>query len=147
GVGDKYIEDAKMAWQSGAQVDLDSRITKMMEMFKDFKSFGLTKKVNNAESIQSNLASAEQTLQNLTTTVLDPILGLVNKITKYFEGFKFETHIINPIIDGIKSIFNLNYFFAKLKSMLPGWMGGDEGAALKKLQEEIKNQDNANSTP
>ncbi|MCD2421124.1 DUF759 family protein, partial [Borreliella burgdorferi] len=67
GVGDKYIEDAKMAWQSGAQVDLDSRITKMMEMFKDFKSFGLTKKVNNAESIQSNLASAEQTLQNLTT--------------------------------------------------------------------------------
>ncbi|MCD2421076.1 DUF759 family protein, partial [Borreliella burgdorferi] len=80
-------------------------------------------------------------------TVLDPILGLVNKITKYFEGFKFETHIINPIIDGIKSIFNLNYFFAKLKSMLPGWMGGDEGAALKKLQEEIKNQDNANSTP
>ncbi|PRR22228.1 DUF759 family protein, partial [Borreliella burgdorferi] len=145
GVGDKYIEDAKMAWQSGAQVDLDSRITKMMEMFKDFKSFGLTKKVNNAESIQSNLASAEQTLQNLTTTVLDPILGLVNKITKYFEGFKFETHIINPIIDGIKSIFNLNYFFAKLKSMLPGWMGGDEGAALKKLQEEIQNQDNANS--
>ncbi|PRR09490.1 DUF759 family protein, partial [Borreliella burgdorferi] len=147
GVGDKYIEDAKMAWQSGAQVDLDSRITKMMEMFEDFKSFGLTKKVNNAESIQSNLASAEQTLQNLTTTVLDPILGLVNKITKYFEGFKFETHIINPIIDGIKSIFNLNYFFAKLKSMLPGWMGGDEGAALKKLQEEIQNQDNANNTP
>ncbi|MCD2375670.1 DUF759 family protein, partial [Borreliella burgdorferi] len=42
GVGDKYIEDAKMAWQSGAQVDLESRITKMMEMFKDFKSFGLT---------------------------------------------------------------------------------------------------------
>ncbi len=31
--------------------------------------------------------------------------------------------------------------------MLPGWMGGDEGAALKKLQEEIQNQDNANSTP
>ncbi|MCD2417395.1 DUF759 family protein, partial [Borreliella burgdorferi] len=71
GVGDKYIEDAKMAWQSGAQVDLESRITKMMEMFKDFKSFGLTKKANTAESIQSNLASAEQTLQNLTTTVLE----------------------------------------------------------------------------
>ncbi|PRR59259.1 DUF759 family protein, partial [Borreliella burgdorferi] len=62
GVGDKYIEDTKMAWQSGAEVDLESRITKMMEMFKDFKSFGLTKKANTAESIQSNLASAEQTL-------------------------------------------------------------------------------------
>ncbi|PRR30803.1 DUF759 family protein, partial [Borreliella burgdorferi] len=147
GVGDKYIEDAKMAWQSGAEVDLDSRITKMMEMFKDFKSFGLTKKANTAESIQSNLASAEQTLQNLTTTVLDPLLDLINKITNYFKDFTFETHIIEPIINGIKSIFNLNYFFAKLKSMLPGWMGGDEGAALKKLQEEIQNQDNANSTP
>ncbi|WP_272873852.1 DUF759 family protein [Borreliella burgdorferi] len=26
-------------------------------------------------------------------------------------------------------------------------MGGDEGAALKKLQEEVQNQDNANNTP
>ncbi len=147
GVGDKYIEDAKRAWQGGAQVDLESRITKMMEMFENFKSFGLTKKANTAEIIQSNLASAEQTLQNLTTTVLDPLLDLINKITNYFKDFTFETHIIEPIINGIKSIFNLNYFFAKLKSMLPGWMGGDEGAALKKLQEEIQNQDNANSTP
>ncbi len=147
GVGDKYIEDAKRAWQGGAQVDLESRITKMMEMFENFKSFGLTKKANTAEIIQSNLASAEQTLQNLTTTVLDPLLDLINKITNYFKDFTFETHIIEPIINGIKSIFNLNYFFAKLKSMLPGWMGGDEGAALKKLQEEIQNQDNANNTP
>ncbi|MCD2413933.1 DUF759 family protein, partial [Borreliella burgdorferi] len=71
-------------------------------------------------------------LQNLTTTVLDPLLDLINKITKYFKDFTFETHIINPIIKGIKSIFNLNYFFAKLKSVLPTMFGGDGGEALKK---------------
>ncbi|MCD2385039.1 DUF759 family protein [Borreliella burgdorferi] len=147
GVGDKYIEDAKMAWQSGAQVDLESRITKMMEMFKDFKSFGLTGKVNTAESIQSNLASAEQTLQNLTTTVLDPILNVINWITEKIKNFNFTKDILNPIINGIKSIFNLNYFFAKLKSVLPGMFGGDGGEALRKLQEQAENQDNANNTP
>ncbi|WP_210380399.1 DUF759 family protein, partial [Borreliella garinii] len=36
GVGDKYIENAKKAWQSGAEVDLESRITMLVEMFKDF---------------------------------------------------------------------------------------------------------------
>ncbi|MCD2374532.1 DUF759 family protein, partial [Borreliella burgdorferi] len=147
GVGDKYIEDAKMAWQSGAQVDLGSRITKMMEMMKDFKSFGLTKKVNSAESIQSNLASAEQTLQDLTTTVMNPLLNNIKWITDKIKDFNFTKDIINPIINGIKSIFNLNYFFAKLKSILPGMFGGDGGEALKKLQEEAQNQDNANNTP
>ncbi|MCD2321070.1 DUF759 family protein, partial [Borreliella burgdorferi] len=84
---------------------------------------------------------------NLTTTVLDPLLNIINWITAKIKNFDFTKDIINPIINGIKSIFNLNYFFAKLKSMLPGWMGGDEGAALKKLQEEVQNQDNANNTP
>ncbi len=145
GVGDKYIEDAKMAWQSGAQVDLDSRITKMMEMFKDFKSFGLTKKANTAESIQSNLASAEQTLQNLTTTVLEPILALIKKITDYFKDFTFKTHIIDPIMKAIRRM---------LHKAAPWWFtdpdkdpppppknnntGGPSGSGP---------EDNANSTP
>lgn len=44
GVDDKYIENAKKAWQSGAEVDLGSRITKMVEMMNDFKTSGITKK-------------------------------------------------------------------------------------------------------
>ncbi|MCD2375789.1 DUF759 family protein, partial [Borreliella burgdorferi] len=104
-------------------------------------------KVNTAESIQSNLASAEQTLQNLTTTVLDPILNGINWITEKIKNFNFTKDILNPIINGIKSIFNLNYFFAKLKSVLPGMFGGDGGEALRKLQEQAENQDNANNTP
>ncbi len=143
GVGDKYIEDAKMAWQSGAQVDLDSRITKMMEMFKDFKSFGLTKKVNNAESIQSNLASAEQTLQNLTTTVLEPILDLIKKITNYFKDFTFQTHIIEPFFKGLKSLF------AKLPVVGKFFRDNPESVPNppKPKPENNQNQDNANSTP
>ncbi|WP_418885417.1 DUF759 family protein [Borreliella carolinensis] len=143
GVGDKYIEDAKMAWQSGAQVDLESRITKMMEMMTDFKSFGLTKKVNNAESIQSNLASAEQTLQNLTTTVLDPILKLIDKITKYFNGFTFQTHIIEPFFKGLKSLFAklpvVGRFFKEKPESTPN--------SPKSKTENNQNQDNANNTP
>ncbi|MDO7279630.1 DUF759 family protein, partial [Borreliella burgdorferi] len=143
GVGDKYIEDAKMAWQSGAQVDLDSRITKMMEMFKDFKSFGLTKKVNNAESIQSNLASAEQTLQNLTTTVLEPILDLIKKITNYFKDFTFQTHVVQPFFKGLKSLF------AKLPVVGKFFRDNPESVPNppKPKPENNQNQDNANSTP
>ncbi|ACN56272.1 DUF759 family protein [Borreliella burgdorferi] len=143
GVGDKYIEDAKMAWQSGAQVDLESRITKMMEMFKDFKSFGLTKKANTAESIQSNLASAEQTLQNLTTTVLEPILDLIKKITNYFKDFTFQTHVVQPFFKGLKSLF------AKLPVVGKFFRDNPESVPNppKPKPENNQNQDNANSTP
>ncbi|ACJ73392.1 conserved hypothetical protein (plasmid) [Borreliella afzelii PKo] len=113
GVGDKYIEDAKKAWQSGAEVDLESRITMLVEMFKDFKSFGLTKKADTKEEIDSNLASAEQTLSNLTTTVLDPVLKFIKMVTDYFNGFTLQTHVIQPFFKGLKSLF------AKLP--LVGW--------------------------
>ncbi|AEL70184.1 conserved hypothetical protein (plasmid) [Borreliella afzelii PKo] len=105
GVGDKYIEDAKKAWQSGAEVDLESRITMLVEMFKDFKSFGLTKKADTKEEIDSNLASAEQTLSNLTTTVLDPVLKFIKMVTDYFNGFTLQTHVIQPFFKGLKSLF------------------------------------------
>ncbi|PRR34165.1 hypothetical protein CV695_05685 [Borreliella burgdorferi] len=143
GVGDKYIEDAKMAWQSGAQVDLESRITKMMEMFEDFKSFGLTKKVNNAESIQSNLASAEQTLQNLTTTVLNPLLNIINWITEKIKNFNFTKDILNPIINGIKQVLDIGSFIRRLVQAIKNWWNGVE----EKEDKSNQNQDNANSTP
>ncbi|PRR59263.1 DUF759 family protein, partial [Borreliella burgdorferi] len=123
--------------------DLDSRITKMMEMFKDFKSFGLTKKANTAESIQSNLASAEQTLQNLTTTVLEPILDLIKKITNYFKDFTFQTHVVQPFFKGLKSLFAklpvVGKFFRDNPEPVPN--------PPKPKPENNQNQDNANSTP
>ncbi len=38
----------------------------MVEMMNDFKTLGITKKAGTKEEIDSNLASAEQTLSNLT---------------------------------------------------------------------------------
>ncbi|APJ09387.1 DUF759 family protein [Borreliella afzelii] len=134
GVGDKYIEDAKKAWQSGAEVDLESRITMLGEMFKDFKSFGLTKKADTKEEIDSNLASAEQTLANLTTTVLDPILKFIKMVTDYFNGFTLQTHVIQPFFKGLKSLF------AKLP--LVGWAFEDNPTPPK-----TKNKNNDTGGP
>ncbi|WP_187981699.1 MULTISPECIES: DUF759 family protein [Borreliella] len=135
-VGDKYIEDAKKAWQSGAEVDLGSRITKLVEMFKDFKSLGLTKKADTKEEIDSNLASAEQTLSNLTTTVLDPILKFIKMVTGYFNGFTFQTHVIEPFFKGLKSLF------AKLP--LVGWAFEDNPTPPKNKN---KNNDTGGPPP
>ncbi len=96
GIGDKYIENAKIAWQSGAKVDLESRITKMVEMMSDYKTLGIAKKADTKEEIDSNLASAEQTLSNLTNTVLDPLLKFIKMVTDYLNGFTFQTHVIEP---------------------------------------------------
>ncbi|WP_210365601.1 DUF759 family protein, partial [Borreliella valaisiana] len=85
----------KKAWQSGAEVDLESRITMLVEMFKDFKSFGITKKADTKEEIDSNLASAEQTLSNLTSTVLDPLLKFIKMVTGYL-GWVFEDNPTSP---------------------------------------------------
>ncbi|WP_418906561.1 DUF759 family protein (plasmid) [Borreliella turdi] len=140
-VGNKYIEDAKIAWQSGAQVDLESRITKMIEMFKDFKSFGIANKATTAESIQSNLASAEQTLSNMTTNVLEPLLKLVKQITEYLNGFTFKTHIIEPFFKGLKGLF------AKLPYI--GWALEDTPTSNppKPKPKNHENEDGENNTP
>ncbi|MGF7102200.1 hypothetical protein HNP70_001220 [Borreliella kurtenbachii] len=109
----------------------------------DFKSFGLTKKVNNAESIQSNLASAEQTLQNLTTTVLNPLLNLINWITHKIKNFNFMNDIIQPFFKGLKSLFAklpvVGRFFKDKPEPVPN--------PPNPKPESNQNQDNANSTP
>ncbi|WP_215540952.1 DUF759 family protein [Borreliella bavariensis] len=132
--GDKYTEDAKKAWQSGAEVDLESRITKMVEMSNDYESLSLTKKADTKEEINSNLTSAEQTLSNLTTTVLDPLLKFIKMVTDYFNGFTFQTHVIEPFFKGLKSLF------AKLP--LVGWAFEDNPTPPK-----TKNKNNDTGGP
>ncbi|WP_210360450.1 DUF759 family protein, partial [Borreliella garinii] len=105
GVGDKYIESAKKAWQSGAEVDLGPRITKMIEMMNDFKTLGITTKADTKEEIDSNLASAEQTPSNLANTVLNPLLKFIQMVTDYLNGFTFQTHVIEPFFKGLKILF------------------------------------------
>ncbi|AZA27220.1 hypothetical protein DB299_04855 (plasmid) [Borreliella bavariensis PBi] len=131
------------AWQSGTEVDLESRITKMIEMFEDFQSLGLTKKADTKEEIDSNLASAEQTLSNLTTTVLEPILALVKKITDYLKDFTFQTHVIEPFFKGLKSLFT--------KLSYVGWVFEDNPTPppknKNKVPEKKESEDKYNDTP
>uniref|UniRef100_UPI00359C5D89 DUF759 family protein n=2 Tax=Borreliella garinii TaxID=29519 RepID=UPI00359C5D89 len=93
-----------------------------------------TKKADTKEEIDSNLASAEQTLSNLTTTVLDPLIKLINMVTKYFNGFTFQTHVIEPFFKGLKSLF------AKLP--LVGWAFEDNPTPPK-----TKNNDTGGPPP
>ncbi|WP_420025129.1 DUF759 family protein (plasmid) [Borreliella yangtzensis] len=134
-IADKYSEDAKTAWQSGAEVDLESRITKMIEMLDDYKSYGLTKKADTKEEIDSNLASAEQTLQNLTTTVLNPLLKLINWVTEKIQNFNFQKDIIDPITSAIKAVFSPSTYINKAKELYEYWFPKDKD----------KDKDNKNS--
>ncbi|ACN93242.1 conserved hypothetical protein (plasmid) [Borreliella finlandensis] len=141
-IANKYTEDAKKAWQSGAEVDLESRISKMLEMLGDYKSYGLTKKADTKEEIDSNLASAEQTLSNLTTNVLEPILDLVKKITEYLKGFTFQTHVIEPFFKGLKSLF-ANIPVIKNFFKDPETIPNPPNSGPKRKE----NEDNNNNTP
>ncbi len=94
-----------MAWQSGAKVDLESRITKMVEMMSDYKTLGIAKKADTKEEIDSNLASAKQTLSNLNNTILDPLLKFIKMVADYLNGFTFQTHVIEPFFKELKSLF------------------------------------------
>ncbi|WP_210378626.1 DUF759 family protein [Borreliella garinii] len=143
GIGDKYIENAKIAWQSGAKVDLESRITKMVEMMSDYKTLGIAKKADTKEEIDSNLASAEQTLSNLTTTVLDPLLKFIKMVTGYLNGFTFQTHVIEPFFKGLKSLFaNLPLIGRAFRDNLE-----PTPSPPKSRPKSKENEDNNNDTP
>ncbi|WP_151074458.1 DUF759 family protein [Borreliella turdi] len=143
GIGDKYIENAKIAWQSGAKVDLESRITKMVEMMSDYKTLGIAKKADTKEEIDSNLASAEQTLSNLTNTVLDPLLKFIKMVTDYLNGFTFQTHVIEPFFKGLKSLFaNLPLIGRTFRDNLE-----PTPSPPKSRPKSKENEDNNNDTP
>ncbi|WP_210377343.1 DUF759 family protein [Borreliella garinii] len=143
GIGNKYIENAKIAWQSGAKVDLESRITKMVEMMSDYKTLGIAKKADTKEEIDSNLASAEQTLSNLTNTVLDPLLKFIKMVTDYLNGFTFQTHVIEPFFKGLKSLFaNLPLIGRAFRDNLE-----PTPSPPKSRPKSKENEDNNNDTP
>ncbi|WP_417903109.1 DUF759 family protein (plasmid) [Borreliella andersonii] len=124
GFDKKYLEQIKMSWEQGSELDLGSRLRLLHQVTKDFQSLQLTKKTDPTDALKSNLSAAEDTLQNLTVKILNPILDFVNKVIKYFDGFTFETHILNPIIEGIKSIFNISSFINQLVQAISDWWYG-----------------------
>ncbi|WP_417861789.1 DUF759 family protein (plasmid) [Borreliella americana] len=103
--GKDYLEMEKLNWQQDSQKNLESRITMLNKMLNDFNSLNIMQTVDTYDSIQNNVATAEETLAKLTTSVLNPLLNAINDIAKYLNNFNVETHIINPLLRGMKDIF------------------------------------------
>lgn len=112
-------------------------------MINDFKTLGITKKADTKEEIGSNLASAEQTLSNLTNTVLNPLLKFIKMATDYLNGFTFQTHVIEPFFKGLKIIFAIlplvGQFFRDDLEPTP--------SPPKSKPKRKKNEDNNNDYP
>ncbi|WP_184108006.1 DUF759 family protein, partial [Borreliella lanei] len=89
------------------------------------------------------LASAEQTLSDMTTTVLEPLLKFIKMLTNYFNGFTFQTHVVEPFFKGLKSLFAtlpvVGKFFRDKSETAPN--------PPKSKPENNQNQDNTNNTP
>lgn len=144
GVGKDYLEQSQMQYEQGATLDLSFR-TKMIEkVLKDFNSLAITQHASDADATASNIQKLDDELKNLTAKVMDPLVKVTADLLKWLTNFQFKTHIVDPLINGIKSIFSIDTLIAKLKAILPKVLGGDGGASLAKLQEE---SDKSVSTP
>ncbi|UPA16793.1 DUF759 family protein (plasmid) [Borrelia coriaceae] len=139
-----YLEQSQMQYEQGATLDLSSR-TKMIEkILKDFNSLNITQHASAADKAVSNIYKLDDELKELTAKVMDPLVKVTADLLAWLKDFKFKTHIVDPLINGIKNIFSLDILIARLKSILPKFLGGDGGESLAKLQEE---SDKSVSTP
>ncbi|UPA16708.1 DUF759 family protein (plasmid) [Borrelia coriaceae] len=139
-----YLEQSQMQYEQGATLDLSSR-TKMIEkILKDFNSLNITQHASAADKAVSNIYKLDDELKELTAKVMDPLVKVTADLLTWLKDFKFKTHIVDPLINGIKNIFSLDILIARLKSILPKFLGGDGGESLAKLQEE---SDKSVSTP
>ncbi|XOU12956.1 DUF759 family protein (plasmid) [Borreliella americana] len=105
GIGKDYLEMDKLNWQQDSQQNLESRKNMLIKMLKDFTSLNIMQAADTYDSIQNNIATAEETLAKLTTSVVNPLLNAINGITEYLNNFSVEKNIINPLIRGMKDIF------------------------------------------
>ncbi|AHH11948.1 Hypothetical protein BCO_0900164 (plasmid) [Borrelia coriaceae ATCC 43381] len=139
-----YLEQSQMQYEQGATLDLSSR-TKMIEkVLKDFNSLNITQHASAADKAVSNIYKLDDELKELTAKVMDPLVKVTGDLLAWLKDFKFKTHIVDPLINGIKNIFSIDTLIARLKSILPKFLGGDGGESLAKLQEE---SDKSVSTP
>ncbi|UPA18505.1 DUF759 family protein [Borrelia puertoricensis] len=136
--GNKYLEHAERKWQQDTFHDMGSRITKLDEVLSDFNELNLTNTTSSYDSATSSMDKIDEELKKLTASTLTPLMDFSAKALKKINEFNFHKDIVDPIINGIKSIFSLDRLIARLKSILPLWMGGDSGESLSKITHEDK---------
>ncbi|AOW96156.1 DUF759 family protein [Borrelia miyamotoi] len=128
--GSKYLEYSKDRYESNVIYDPNIASEMLEHMLRDFTSLGLTKNLGLVENTHSDIKKLDDELKNITSDILTPISKYLLQIITWTRNFDLEKDIINPLIQNIKSIFSLEYFFAKLKSILPSFLGGDGGSSL-----------------
>ncbi|WP_283848858.1 DUF759 family protein [Borrelia puertoricensis] len=117
---------------------MGSRITKLDDVLSDFNELNLTNTTSSYDSATSSMDKIDEELKKLTASTLTPLMDFSAKALKKINEFNFHKDIVDPIINGIKSIFSLDRLIARLKSILPLWMGGDSGESLSKITHEDK---------
>ncbi|UPA18850.1 DUF759 family protein [Borrelia puertoricensis] len=141
----KYNERAAMEYDILAPGQaLDYRSHKLKEVINDWNSLKFPTYSSSSEEAKSSLEKLNDTGSKLTAKVLEPLVTSLNKILDWALTFNFQTHVTDPLIKGIKSIFSLDALIARLKAILPKFLGGDGGKSLDKLKTE---EDSSIRTP
>ncbi|MCD2401732.1 DUF759 family protein, partial [Borreliella bissettiae] len=121
-VGWKYTQAAKDNFQKAViHKDFGFRLTELQKVAADFHSFKLAEFAGEKEKIDSNMIKLEQSLMDVTTTGMQPVLegasrlidwvqSLINTYNK--EGFtgiisNIVSVIMDPILQPFKNLINM----------------------------------------
>ncbi|MCD2401729.1 DUF759 family protein [Borreliella bissettiae] len=125
--GEKYLEAMKnkleLLTKEGGKKKLRPEI--IADLIKDISSLKIMGHSSDIAESKSDLAEIEQTLQDLTNSVLRPVISLITtgiKKVKDFIGNFSISNIVTTIGDSISSA--ISGLFTKIRGMLPKWLGG-----------------------
>ncbi|AWG43352.1 hypothetical protein CR532_05265 (plasmid) [Candidatus Borreliella tachyglossi] len=141
GIGDKYNDFQARNFENVAKYDVLARLATLREIKKDVTSADLSGYATVADKSEGSMTRIEDNLGKLTSRLLEPAIKLVDKLLVWIENFSIEKSIISPI----KNIFSIDTLIARLKSILPSWMGGDSGASLGELNKRREASEDGSS--
>lgn len=146
GFGNKYLEYAKDKYEANVIYDPSIATGMLGQVLRDFTSLDLTKNLGPIEKAESDVKKLDDELKSLTSDILTPMSKYLLQIITWIRNFNFQKDIINPLMQGIKNIFSFEYFFAKLKSILPSFLGGDSGESLNAYYKSTSNIDESDKS-
>nr|WP_099497251.1 DUF759 family protein [Borrelia miyamotoi] len=146
GFGDKYLEYAKDKYEANVIYEPSIATGMLKQVLHDFTSLDLTKHLGPVEKAESDVKKLDDELKKLTSDILTPVSKYLLQIITWTRSFDFQKNIINPLIQGIKNIFSFEYFFAKLKSILPSVLGGDSGENLNAYYKSTSHVDDGDKS-
>ncbi|WP_040126286.1 DUF759 family protein [Borrelia nietonii] len=129
GFGNKYLEHAKDRYEANITYDPEIATDMLNQVLRDFTSLDLTKNIGPVEKTENEIKKLNEELKKLSTDVLMPTVKYLSQMVNWLNNFKKD--IVDPFTQKIKSIFSFEYLFAGLRSILPNFLGGDEGKSLE----------------